>query len=136
MIHNNKSCLSFLDEQLIPISLILWQDVFDEFEHEVMCTVCMSGLSEPPNEIVLCDCCNSGYHQASGFIKTTLWLHNWDCLPEIGGMTETKTFCHISLLKVNELNIQTPLIIFHSMLIYWTLCFKKNSDVSQARNNQ
>ena len=73
--------------------------MFDEFEHEVMCTVCMSGLSEPPNEIVLCDCCNSGYHQASGFIKTTLWLHNWDCLSEIGGMTETKTFCHILLLK-------------------------------------
>ena len=49
----------------IKTQVISVQDVFDEFEHEVMCNVCMNGRSEPPNEIVLCDCCNSGFHQAS-----------------------------------------------------------------------
>ena len=37
--------------------------MFDEFEHEVMCSLCTVGSSDPPNEIVLCDCCNTGYHQ-------------------------------------------------------------------------
>ena len=49
----------------IKTQVISVQDVFDEFEHEVLCNVCMNGRSEPPNEIVLCDCCNSGFHQAS-----------------------------------------------------------------------
>ena len=42
----------------------LSQDVFDEFGQEVMCSECQGGVSEPPDEIVLCDCCNTGYHQS------------------------------------------------------------------------
>jgi len=40
------------------------KDVFDEFGQEVICTECQGGVSEPPDEIVLCDCCNTGYHQS------------------------------------------------------------------------
>lgn len=40
------------------------KDVFDEFGQEVMCSECQGGVSEPPDEIVLCDCCNTGYHQS------------------------------------------------------------------------
>lgn len=50
------------------------QDVFDEFGQEVMCSECQGGVSEPPDEIVLCDCCNTGYHQVRNSTAVYLTL--------------------------------------------------------------
>ncbi|CAN7991656.1 unnamed protein product, partial [Ixodes pacificus] len=38
----------------------------DEIEQDsdLVCSVCNGGQSDPPNEIVICDTCNKGFHQA------------------------------------------------------------------------
>lgn len=33
-------------------------------DSDLMCSVCSKGDSDPPNEIVICDTCNKGFHQA------------------------------------------------------------------------
>lgn len=35
-----------------------------EQDSDLMCSVCNGGQSDPPNEIVICDTCNKGFHQA------------------------------------------------------------------------
>ena len=35
----------------------------DSDHSELVCEVCKGALSKPPNEIVICDNCNKGFHQ-------------------------------------------------------------------------
>lgn len=55
----------------------------DEGDSDLMCSVCNKGESEPPNEIVICDTCNKGFHQVCHLPKISdqVLLPNipWHC---------------------------------------------------------
>ncbi|XP_063675381.1 mucin-2-like [Bolinopsis microptera] len=58
-----KECVAEFDDG--SVAAVDWINIFDVAAETdvIVCVVCKLGESEPPNEIILCDTCNVGYHQ-------------------------------------------------------------------------
>lgn len=48
-------------------------------EDDIVCCLCEGGTSEPPNEIVICDVCQQGFHQECNSPQIELLLERWTC---------------------------------------------------------
>ena len=54
-------------------------DAICESDDDIVCCVCDGGQSEPPNEIVLCDVCQQGYHQKCSKPQVRSLDGCWSC---------------------------------------------------------
>ncbi|GAB6025010.1 mitochondrial transcription factor 2 [Chamberlinius hualienensis] len=79
----NQRCLIRYED--LSVYWIMFKDIQKEsFENsDIICCICNSGVSESPNEIVICDNCSAGYHQnchVPRISATTLQLDDeWNC---------------------------------------------------------
>ncbi|KAL5265167.1 hypothetical protein ACHWQZ_G006048 [Mnemiopsis leidyi] len=92
-----KECVTEFDDG--SIATVDWTNIFDVAAETdvIVCVVCKQGDSEPPNEIILCDTCNVGYHQKC-HLKTITSQQ----------IAQDKWHCHYCLTKGKNPHVINP----------------------------